>query len=1436
MSKSVVGSVFACLILMAVAVSLTAGFAFAGEPVDGTMWLGAPGPTLDMKYSDGQYWYGYQPAGNGGVAAFSATSFCNIAFPASLTLRGLDFLEGYQADESAFFKGEYVTMSGDAFVRSATDVARGIRLGVALKGTGDNTLTKKGKGRLLALKNFSNFGKLKVADGVLEQTAATDGRIFGDASVKALEIGAGEAKFVPPSAGLSVRLPGKLIAGQGGGLLPLNNGVKMTAGSLEVAEGAALVITNQSNVAGLGTTETLTFDTAPTLVSGIVDPRVVTRDTSVMGGPFSFLTYDVTKGLVAYEPTKTLDEADETDIASVTPASVGAGVEIGEDRHVAGLVVNNRANLLIAEGKTLTVGDGTHPAGVIFREQELATTYSQYASTGWLDFASSHGVIWKGAPGTANSCGRGLDVKGPIAGSNGITFASRSLPGVKESGALIRLYVPAQWTGPTYAHNVRLWPYVNAAFPPGGDVWLCGAERAGSAGLFLQGNFALDQKFHFMGRLSVDGSAVLQASGKITYSGALDFVDDARISIAQTNTISGALTGCGNIDVYRAPQDASAVLGRIVTTGATDGYSGRISLKSADLTWVVGEGSQLPTNTFDVGGGALEIENHRTSVSHVIGTGVIRTSQSELNFTGPTDFAGTFEVDADTKTNLCSTIGVGPAVRFGAVNAVNGGGTGKFVALTADSELTLGNDASDVIFRPSLQDGAAGNRLSLVKDGTDTLTLVGKNDYSGKTVVKKGTLRLRGNPLESPSISFWLDATKESTVLRDATGHVTNWVSLVKGVQFIRRDNDSSYQYPKSGAKLNGLNVLTFGSENGPSGLIANMATEQRTVFVVYRRAGAPWNDKFSELFGQAWTDKGIRANSSGSIERNVSSSKFNTLGYVYNDGVKKTANFAANSTDAGVLVCQHDADWIKGDSASYGSVPSTFTFEIGGYNNGNGCWNGDIAEVIAFDRLLTDAERQTVENYLGEKWRGETLYPNVAAEQCLSSATALEIADGATLDLAGADQTVASLEGMGTITNSSSRPATLTVTGACSFAGKLVGNVKLAANGGGDKALRLDLRDEASLAIQGGVSSLVTYTNTPSTEGLAYWLDASDASSVQCSTDGHVTNWVSRAGTVSAFYGTAVASGGITGPAAYTTAAEGIGGLRTICFNANGQALYGRSAAIVRTVFFVFENLKTSSMGAGGYWGKNGCDRGIRCNGTTTQFQSGGRVTYYLKEDTVRYNATAYDLFSQTLTPGKTPFCFVVRLDEAAHPDDEIQYGGSVKVLQFADRFGCYAGTGNGNTNFKVGEVIAYSRTLSDAEMLAVEKYLMDKWSLAGHTPVVAPATPFNGTGSLELSGGATVAGPVDLEQGSLVVHVLADGTVDTVNINGALKVGANVTLVVDGVDRAARGTYQVLSVTGGVTGDFASLSAVPGRRWQVYRNGDTWYLAKLGLMVIVR
>ena len=1410
--------------------------AVAEEAVDGTMWLGAPSATSSMNYQDGQYWYGYRPAGNGGVATFEATTFCNISFPGSLVLRGIDFLNGKQAAESVAFGGEDVSMVGDAFVRVA-DENTGIRLNVALKGSGANTLAKKGKGRLRALKNVSNLGKLKISDGTFEQTAATDGRVFGDASVRALEIGGGTALFNPAENGLSVILPGSLVAGQGGGSLPLNKGVMMSAEKLEVNEGAAMVVT-ASSLAGLGSTEKLKFDTAPATVNNVVDPRVVTRDLSVTGGPFSFLAYDSANGLMAYEPTKTLDEAAATDFAQATPGTVAADVEINSDKHVAGLVVNNRANLKIAAGKKLTVGDGEHPAGVIFREQELQTANSQFDCEGALDFGASHGVIWKGAPGTAGSCGRGLDVRGTINGSNGLTFASRSVSGVTGSAAIINLFSAAGWTGPTYFHNCSVRPETASAFPDGGEVNFCGGDHGNSAGLHVTGDFTFNQKFRFCGRVGTDGDPALFSSGNTTYSGELILDDATQAAFGGETVISGELKGVGDLEIVK-PTVASS--GRIVVEGGTTNFSGRIALKDSNLTWVVGSGSSLPTNVFDVGGGTLEIANHKTSVSQVVGTGLMRTTQSELDFIGPTDFSGTFSVDTDTKTNTCSTIGIGADVRFGTVNAVNGGGTGKFVARNPVSQLTLGNDSADFVFRPVLADGTNGNRLSLVKDGANVVTLVGKNTYTGKTVVKKGTLRLQGDILSSPSISVWLDASDDSTVIRDTDGFVINWKSRVNGVEFNGISNGTvpteKCQKPTYGSTLNGLKVVTFGADGKLSNLYSSSATEQRTIFVVYRYKGKSWKETggFGELLGQVWSDKGVRVNdANGQFERNISNSKYNTTGYMYNDGVKKTANFAANTSEAGVLVLQHDRDWVKGDSAAYGEVASTFQLEIGSYNASQGGWNGDIAEVIAFDRLLTDAERQTVENYLGEKWKGRKLYAEVAHEETLSSSTDLEISAGAVLDLAGGDQTVASLSGVGTIMNSSTKAATLIVTGTCTFAGKISGNVKLVAQGGGDKAFRLDLRDEASLAINGGTSSLVAYTNMPPTEGLAYWLDATDVSSVQCSDDGHVTSWTSRAGSVADFY-LASNTSGVTGPALYASAAEGINGNRAVCLTDNKQALWARSACYARTVFLVVENYGTSQKANGGYWGKSYYDRGIRC-GVDTTFQVGGRVTYYMKEDTVRLNGEEKNMFGPGVKPGTTPFCFVVRLDETAHPDNETIYGSSNQIASSPDRLGCYGGTNSDNTNFKVGEIIAYTRALSDAEMLAVERYLMCKWSLAGHSPVVAPSTPFNGTGTFELSGGATVAGDVDLAHGSIVVHVLPDGAVDTVSIQGELKIGSGVTLVVEGVNYAKRGTYKVLSVTGDVTGEFSSLSTIPSRGWTVYRSGDAWYMAKKGIVIVVK
>ena len=42
---------------------------------------------------------------------------------------------------------------------------------------------------------------------------------------------------------------------------------------------------------------------------------------------------------------------------------------------------------------------------------------------------------------------------------------------------------------------------------------------------------------------------------------------------------------------------------------------------------------------------------------------------------------------------------------------------------------------------------------------------------------------------------------------------------------------------------------------------------------------------------------------------------------------------------------------------------------EIGYSSVSSQYWNGDIAEIIVFNRALKTEERQAVEKYLGQKW-----------------------------------------------------------------------------------------------------------------------------------------------------------------------------------------------------------------------------------------------------------------------------------------------------------------------------------------------------------------------------------------------------------------------------------------------------------------------------------
>jgi hypothetical protein len=130
------------------------------------------------------------------------------------------------------------------------------------------------------------------------------------------------------------------------------------------------------------------------------------------------------------------------------------------------------------------------------------------------------------------------------------------------------------------------------------------------------------------------------------------------------------------------------------------------------------------------------------------------------------------------------------------------------------------------------------------------------------------------------------------------------------------------------------------------------------------------------------------------------------------------------------------------------------------------------VAEILVYDRQLTDLERKTVETALMAKWFPENDGP------IIPESAAVSVATGATLDLSGGTVTIASLAGSGMVSN-----GTLTVTGNISPEGTL----KFTATPTLTGTLMLDILADGScdsLAVNGpiDVSGLDLVLNLPET------------------------------------------------------------------------------------------------------------------------------------------------------------------------------------------------------------------------------------------------------------------------------------------------------------------------------------------------------------------
>jgi autotransporter-associated beta strand protein len=507
--------------------------------------------------------------------------------------------------------------------------------------------------------------------------------------------------------------------------------------------------------------------------------------------------------------------------------------------------------------------------------------------------------------------------------------------------------------------------------------------------------------------------------------------------------------------------------------------------------------------------------------------GLSKSTSGTVVLSAPNTFTGATSVNAGTlhlahaQALQYSTVAANAANSLtfaaGVTSPVLGGlsGSGSVALVTTAAEpvsLHAGSNNQNSFFSGALT-GAGG----LVKEGGGVLAFAGSSTYAGATTVSSGTLQLANNftsPLASnliyrldPSNTGTITVTGGVTNVRDLSGNNNNWFSI----------HGPSVQ--SGGNGINGLSVMNF---NGSQYLeFSTVLTSPKTVFIIDRvtnpsASGGLWGNLGSGgKQGIQETGSNTWAYASGGGNDYVTPG----TGTMYINGLQ------VSSTADGVFA-PGVAQLIDASNPGANNWQTTALgmFTINGQGQFTNFFTGDVGEVLAYSSTLTTLQRQEIEAYLANKWLGAGP-SGVGAVNPLPITTPVTIAAGATLDLNGANQQVASLAGPGLLTNSNVMvPAVFTVGGSSStaFSGQITdvgptGSLSLTVAGPGGLTLTGVSTYSGSTVITGGTLQLgdgtpindgsIAGTSGVTTNGvLAYNLNGSQTASYTIGGSGAVT------------------------------------------------------------------------------------------------------------------------------------------------------------------------------------------------------------------------------------------------------------------------------------------------------------------------------------------
>lgn len=226
---------------------------------------------------------------------------------------------------------------------------------------------------------------------------------------------------------------------------------------------------------------------------------------------------------------------------------------------------------------------------------------------------------------------------------------------------------------------------------------------------------------------------------------------------------------------------------------------------------------------------------------------------------------------------------------------------------------------------------------------------------------------------------LWLDAA-DATTIRDADGDnaatgtggsnngfggtVRTWVDK-SGSGFNVTNNTANQQPIYNATGLNGRGVLTFdGANDKLTNTGAAVPGNDHTMFVVFNRTTPTGRDAVFEL-GNGGSRNAIFINeaNNGRVNYYVNSIFYNSSS-AYTASTYEMVSVVHQITTA--TLYRNGTSQFSGTTLTRAGTTGIF---VGDDSSGGDELQGNIAEIIVYDRNLTNDERRDVENYLASKW-----------------------------------------------------------------------------------------------------------------------------------------------------------------------------------------------------------------------------------------------------------------------------------------------------------------------------------------------------------------------------------------------------------------------------------------------------------------------------------